>query len=173
MFLPSNIVFAEAEWRESGKMGEAKIKHFPLQKEPKPPKSLSFQYFPTQRLKKSKKKKAEGKKHSACKCADTPFSYFRVHQQLLALYYNSSNVCAFVCSHTPPRSFNGSSPNLVGVCRWTSELPLRGSFLKSSTGQRVKRHFFGADDTRLRPHRCKRRAQQKACPAKGTRRLRV
>ena len=45
--------------------------------------------------------------------------------------------CAFVCSPTPPRSFDGSSPNLLGVCRWTSELPLRGSFLKSSTGQRV------------------------------------
>ena len=77
-------------------------------------------------------------------------------------YYNSSSVCVFVCSPTPPRSFDGSSPNLVGVCRWTSELPLRGSFLKRSTGQRVKRHFFWADDTRLRPHRCKRRAQQKA-----------
>ena len=57
-------------------------------------------------------------------------------------YYNSSSVCTFVCSPTPPRSFDGSSPNLVGVCRWTSELPLRGSFLKRSTGQRVKRHFF-------------------------------
>ena len=77
-------------------------------------------------------------------------------------YYNLSSVCAFVCSPTPPRSFDGSSSNLVGVCRWTSELPLRGSFLKSLTGQRVKRHFFGADDTRLRPHRCKRHAQQKA-----------
>ena len=68
----------------------------------------------------------------------------------------------FVCFPTPPRSFDGSSPNLVGVCRWTSELLLRGSFLKSSTGQWVKCHFFGADDTRLRPHHCKRRAQQKA-----------
>ena len=42
-----------------------------------------------------------------------------------------------VCSLSPPRSFDGSSPNLVGVCRWTSELPLRGSFSKRSTGQRV------------------------------------
>ena len=53
-------------------------------------------------------------------------------------YYNSSNVCLsvclFVCSPTPPRSFDGSSPNLLGVCRWTSELPLRGSFLKRSMG---------------------------------------
>ena len=49
-------------------------------------------------------------------------------------YYNSSSVCLFVCSPTPPRSFDGSSPNLVGVCRWTSELPLRGSFFKRSTG---------------------------------------
>ena len=33
--------------------------------------------------------------------------------------------------------FDGSSPNLVGVCRLTSHLPLRGSFSKGSTGQRV------------------------------------
>ena len=75
-------------------------------------------------------------------------------------------VCLFVCSPTPPRSFDGSSPNLVGVCRWISELPLRSSLLKRSTGQRVKCHFFGADDTRLRPHRNKKHtasfAQQKA-----------
>ena len=35
---------------------------------------------------------------------------------------------------------------VVGVCRWTSELPLRGSFSKRSTGRRVNRstgHFFG------------------------------
>ena len=42
-----------------------------------------------------------------------------------------------MCSVSPPRSFDGSSPNLVGVCRWTSHLPLRGSFSKRSTGQRV------------------------------------
>ena len=56
-------------------------------------------------------------------------------------YYNSSNVCVcvcmFVCSLSPPRSFDGSSPNLVGVCRLTSHLPLRGSFSKRSTGRRV------------------------------------
>ena len=56
-------------------------------------------------------------------------------------YYKSSNVCLFVClsvcSLSPPRSFDGSSPNLVGVCRWTSELPLRGSFSKRSTARRV------------------------------------
>ena len=46
-------------------------------------------------------------------------------------------VCVFVCSISPPRSFDGSSPNLVGVCRWTSELPLRGSFSKRSTGRLV------------------------------------
>ena len=66
------------------------------------------------------------------------------------------SVCLSVCSPTPPRSFDGSSPNLVGVCRWTSELPLRGQRVNGSMGQRVKRHFFGADDTRLRPRRCKR-----------------
>ena len=78
----------------------------------------------------------------------------------LKSHYKSSNVCLsvclFVCSPTPPRSFDGSSPNLVGVCRWTSELPLRGQRVNGSTGQRVKCRFFGADDTRLRPHRCKR-----------------
>ena len=47
------------------------------------------------------------------------------------------SVCLSVCSPTPPRSFDGSSPNLVGVCRWTSELPLRGSYSKRSTGRRV------------------------------------
>ena len=56
-------------------------------------------------------------------------------------YYKSSSVCLFVClsvcSLSPPSSFDRSSPNLVGVCRWTSELPLRGSFSKRSTGRRV------------------------------------
>ena len=42
-----------------------------------------------------------------------------------------------VCSLSPPRSFDGSSPNLVGVCRLTSHLPLRGSFSKRSTGRPV------------------------------------
>ena len=50
-------------------------------------------------------------------------------------------VCVCVCSLSPPRSFDGSSPNLVGVCRWTSELQLRGSFSKRSTGQRVTFNF--------------------------------
>ena len=52
-------------------------------------------------------------------------------------YYNSSSVCLFVCSLCTPRSFDGSSPNLVGICRLTSHLPLRGSFSKRSTGRRV------------------------------------
>ena len=47
------------------------------------------------------------------------------------------SVCLSVCSLSPPRSFDRSSPNLVGVCRWTSELPLRGSFSKTSTTRRV------------------------------------
>ena len=46
-------------------------------------------------------------------------------------------VCLFVCSLYPPRSFDGSSPNLVGVCRWTFHLPLRGSFSNRSTGRWV------------------------------------
>ena len=46
-------------------------------------------------------------------------------------------VCLWVCSLSPPRSFDGSSANFVGVCRLTSHLPLRGSFSKRLTGQRV------------------------------------
>ena len=46
-------------------------------------------------------------------------------------------MCLWVCSLSPPRSFDGSLPNFVGVCRWTSHLPLRGSFSKKSTGRRV------------------------------------
>ena len=46
-------------------------------------------------------------------------------------------VCVFVCFLSPLRSFGRSSPHLVGVCRWTSHLPLRGSFSKRSTGQRL------------------------------------
>ena len=61
-------------------------------------------------------------------------------------YYKSSSVCLSVClsvcSLSPPRSFDRSSPNLVGVCRWTSELPLRGSFSKRSTGRWVQRVTF-------------------------------
>ena len=79
-------------------------------------------------------------------------------------YYKSSSVCLSVClsvcSLSPPRSFDGSSPNLVGVCRWTSELPLRGSFSKRSTGRWVNGslslslyYIFAS----LTPHSCKRR----------------
>ena len=60
-------------------------------------------------------------------------------------YYNSSSVCLFVClfvcSLSPSRSFDGSLPNLVGVCRWTSHLPLRGSFSKRSMARRVNGSF--------------------------------
>ena len=46
-------------------------------------------------------------------------------------------VCLCVRNQSPPRSFDGSSPNLVGVCRLTSHLPLRGSFSKRSRGRWV------------------------------------
>ena len=66
-----------------------------------------------------------------------------------------------------------ASRRVVGVCRWTSELPLRGSFSKRSTGRRVNRstgqrvtfsdtilyNIMIADDTTLsslRPHHCKK-----------------
>ena len=46
-------------------------------------------------------------------------------------------VCLCVRNQSPPRSFDGSSPNLVGVCRLTSHLPLRDSFSKRSMASRV------------------------------------
>ena len=58
-------------------------------------------------------------------------SYYEIEQRLSVCLF----VCPSVCSLSPPRSFDRSSPNLVGVCRWTSELPLRGSFSKRSTGR--------------------------------------
>ena len=61
----------------------------------------------------------------------------RFHYAHIKSYYNSSSVCLCVCSLCTPRSFDGSSPNLVGVCRLTSHLPLRGSFSKRSTASRV------------------------------------
>ena len=77
------------------------------------------------------------------RCSDHSTSVVTLHYK--ASYYKSSSVCLFVClsvclsvcSLSPPRSFDRSSPNLVGVCRWTSELPLRGSFSKRSTARRV------------------------------------
>ena len=69
-------------------------------------------------------------------------------------------MCLFVCSLSPPRSFDGSSPNLVGVCRWTSHLPLRGSFSKRSMGRRVNGSLSLSTILYMhQPHatRCKRR----------------
>ena len=48
-----------------------------------------------------------------------------------------------------------------GVCRWTSQLLLRGSFSKRSTGQKGQQVTFTilymiADDARLTPPRCKK-----------------
>ena len=61
-------------------------------------------------------------------------------------------------SLSPPRSFDGSSPNLVAVCRWTSHLPLRGSFSKRSTARRVNGSLslpLYYICTSLMPHSCK------------------
>ena len=61
--------------------------------------------------------------------------------------------------------------HLDGLCRWTSQLPLRGSFSKRSTGRRVNESngstgqrvtftftilYMIADDARLTPPRCKK-----------------
>ena len=50
--------------------------------------------------------------------------------------------------------------HINGICRWTSQLLLRGSFSKKSTGQWATFTFtilyMIADDTRLTPLRCKK-----------------
>ena len=71
-------------------------------------------------------------------------------------YYKSSSVCLSVCLFVP-LLLRGPLTDLrqtwwmyVGEprkCPWG---------VNGSMGQGVKRHFFGADNTRLRPHRCKR-----------------
>ena len=84
------------------------------------------------------------------------------------LYY----ICASLTPHAAKGSFcfagsaaeSNSAPfaalHLNGVCRWTSQLLLRGSFSKRSTGQRVTFTFtilyMIADDARLTPPRCKK-----------------
>ena len=60
-----------------------------------------------------------------------------VHHTINRATFVCLSVCLSVCSLSPPRSFDRSLPNLVGVYRWTSELPLRASFSKRSTGRRV------------------------------------
>ena len=63
--------------------------------------------------------------------------YYTLHHTIIQAAFVCLCVCLFVCSLSPPWSFDGSSPNLVAVCRWTSHLPLRGSFSKRSTGRLV------------------------------------
>ena len=83
------------------------------------------------------------------------YTNIRLPQSLLSSYHYLQNVvwnfqllysdnwhhaiiqAAFVCFLSPQRSFGRSLPNLVGVCRRTSHLPLRGSFSKRSRGWRV------------------------------------
>ena len=80
------------------------------------------------------------------------------------LYY----ICASLTPHAAMAPFawqaaeSNSAPFAVlhvnGVCRWTSQLLLRGSFSKRLTGQRVTFTilYMIADDTRLTPPRCKK-----------------
>ena len=63
-----------------------------------------------------------------------------------------------VCSLSPPRSFDRSSPNLLGVCRWTSKLPLRGSFSKRSTGHFHFHYIIYAPGSRHTAHTAAKRA---------------
>ena len=85
------------------------------------------------------------------------------------LYY----ICASLTPHSCKRRLlfcwlaaeSNSAPfaplHVNGVCRWTSQLLLRGSFSKRSTGQTnvariIVRLYMIADDTRLTPPRCKK-----------------
>ena len=73
-------------------------------------------------------------RHSHVK-GNPPVCYQSNHTIIWAVF-----VCVFVCFLSPPRSFGRSSPNLVGVCRWTSHLLLGGFFFEKvngPTGQRV------------------------------------
>ena len=97
------------------------------------------------------------------------------------LYY----ICASLTPHSCKRPLllcfaaaeSNSAPfaalHLNSVCRWTSQLPLRGSFSKRSTGRRVNGSngstgqqvtftftilYMIADDARLTPPRCKKHA---------------
>ena len=66
-------------------------------------------------------------------------------------------MCLCVRNQSPPRSFDGSSPNLVGVCRLTSHLPLRGSFSKRLTASRVNgSHSLSTILYRDQPHTTQR-----------------
>ena len=72
----------------------------------------------------------------------SPFSHAHTHNlaSSSSSYYNCS-VCLSVCLFVP-YLLRGPLTDLrqtwwVGVCRWTSELPLRGSFSKRSMGRRV------------------------------------
>ena len=65
------------------------------------------------------------------------YNHHTINRAAFVCLFVCLSVCLSVCSLSPPRSFDRSSPNFVGVCRWTSELPLRGSFSKRSTAQRV------------------------------------
>ena len=85
---------------------------------------------------------------TVCECKWCRVLLFRCGYK--ASYYNLSFVC-FLCTL---RSFDGSSPNLVCVCRLTSHLPLRGSFSKRSTGHfRFPLCYICG---RLTPHHCKK-----------------
>ena len=77
-----------------------------------------------------------------CKCVKqarnkTFVMYHTINRAAFVCLSVCLSVCMSVCSLSPPRSFDRSSPNFVGVCRWTSELPLRGSFSRRSTARRV------------------------------------
>ena len=53
------------------------------------------------------------------------------------------SVCLFVCSPTPPRSLDRSSPNLEGRWRAAPDISLRGSFFERSRSSRSKVKFMG------------------------------
>ena len=76
------------------------------------------------------------------------------HHTIIRATFVCVCVCVCFCSLSPPRPFDGFLPNLVGVCRLTSHLPLRGSFSKRSMGHfHFPLYYICAS---LTPHSCKR-----------------
>ena len=76
--------------------------------------------------------------------------------------YAAKGSFCFAGSAAESNSAPFAALHLNGVCRWTSQLLLRGSFSKRSTGQTGQRVPFTftilymiVDDARLTPPRCK------------------
>ena len=56
------------------------------------------------------------------------------HNALITAYHAIIRAVFVLCSLSPPRSFNGSSPNLVAVCRVDLRIALEGFFFEKVNG---------------------------------------